>query len=197
MTSTFCSLILICKFPSQYLLRRLLTGFILRDMQDRACLGPALKERFDWHIFPTVGVLQDRKAYDKACKKFDNWLARQPKNAAGVVTRQASDNHRRFTGLVPTTGLVPPTPETASSYYNPSVISRSSSAPQPSTSNGTYPTVDGSATTLVGTSMQMQNDPGSEPPFSPSTTSASRPTQMLSRAMRVFVAWKATSPSSS
>ena len=48
-------------------------------MQDKANIGGALEERFSWRTF-TSAPLQDRKAFDSACQRYDEWLANETRS---------------------------------------------------------------------------------------------------------------------
>ncbi|KIM40851.1 hypothetical protein M413DRAFT_154519 [Hebeloma cylindrosporum] len=166
------------------------------DMQDKASVGNALRERFDWHVFSSP-ILQDRKAFDNACEKYDDWVAAQKAKLPSSPYRHSNTHHPRNSMSAP--GLVLPTLE-PSIAHDPNQISRSTSSPQPSTS---YHLDDTSSPTMTEvpslTRSHHHHDSGSTVHFaaalsSPSTASQmshSMPTQKLSRAMRVFVAWKA------
>lgn len=159
-------------------------------------MGNALRERFDWHVF-TSPILQDRKAFENACEKYDDWVAAQKAKLPSNPYRYS--NTHRSRNSMSTPGLVPPTPDSSVSHDH-NQISRSTSSPQPSTS---YHLDDTPSVTMTEapslTKSHHHHDSGSTVHFaaalaSPSTASQmshAMPTQMLSRAMRVFVAWKA------
>jgi len=157
-------------------------------MQDKASVGNALQERFDWHVF-TSPILQDRKAFDNACEKFDDWVAAQNAKLPSSPHRRHSNAHRSRHSTSTSDSSV---------SHDPSQIFRSASSPQshPSTSHHHD---DRSSITITEapsvTKTHHHHDSGSmvhfAAPSSPSNATQSMPTQMLSRAMRVFVAWKA------
>jgi len=169
--------------------------YIFRDMQDKASVGNALQERFNWHVF-TSPVLQDRKAFDNACEKYEDWAAAQNAKLPSSPHRHHSNAHRSRHSM-PAPGLVPTSDSSAS--HDTSHILRAASSPQshPSTSyhhDDTSSIAISEAPTLTKT--HHSHDSGSTvhfaaAPSSPSHATHSMPTQMLSRAMRVFVAWKA------
>ncbi|KAF8889986.1 hypothetical protein CPB84DRAFT_1785092 [Gymnopilus junonius] len=156
------------------------------DMQDKASVGHALAQRFDWHVF-TSPVLQDRKVFDTACKKYDKWLAAQRKaKAPGGPYHQSNNHHSRNSMSAP--GLVPSIPESSTSGDS-NVISRSISSLPQSTSVDETSSI---AATLVPTSNRRDSNDTALPSPSVSHESiTSISPQRLSRATRVFVAWKA------
>lgn len=159
-----------------------------RDMNDKAAVGNALEERFNWHVF-TSPILQDRKAFDSACEKYDKHIAIQKLSTNPY--RQSNSHQSRNSMSTP--GLVQPAPDfLIPNDHN--IISRSTSSPQPST--GDRPFNDSSSiTTATGTRHDTNSSHTQlvSPSVSQlSTHSHGGPTQMLSRAMRVFVAWKAS-----
>lgn len=111
-------------------------------MQDRARVGHALEERFGWSAYQTEPP-QDRKIFDAACQRYDEWFASEMKSSAF--------GHHRSKTLPTAEGLVG-TPKTEASSEN---------RLDPSFDHVPY------RTTPVAS-------------------------QQLSRAMRVFVAWKAS-----
>ena len=159
-------------------------------------MGNALRERFDWHVF-TSPILQDRKAFENACEKYDDWVAAQ--KAKSPTNPYRHSNTHRSRSSMSTPGFVIPTPDSSVSHDH-NQISRSTSSPQASTSHHLD---DASSLTVTEapplTKSHHHHDSGSTVHFaaalpSPSTASQmshAMPTQMLSRAMRVFVAWKA------
>lgn len=161
-------------------------------------MGNALRERFDWHVF-TSPLLQDRKAFDNACEKYDDWVASQKTRFPANPYRHS--NTHRSRNSMPTPGLVPPPTADSSVSRVHNQISRSTSSPQSSTSHHLDDTSSVTITeTPSMTKSHHRHDSGSTVHFaaplsSPSTASQmshAMPTQMLSRAMRVFVAWKAS-----
>lgn len=161
-----------------------------RDMNDKASVGHALEERFNWHVF-TSPVLQDRKAFDNACEKYDKHIAKQKREQSSTNPYRQSDSHRSRNSMS-TPGLV----QSISELLAPNdlnIIARSTSSPQPSSgdlhledtssiataiASGARQDINSSHTHLVSTSVSQISEAG--------------PTQMLSRALRVFVAWKAS-----
>jgi len=176
-------------------------------MLDKASVGNALQERFGWCVFPSP-ILQDRKVFDTACEKYDDWATAQKSKPPSDSYRNPNIYHSRNSTSTP--GLVLPTPDTSVSH-NRNAISRSTSSPQPSTSHHVDDTCS-IASTLVPSLTESHHHRHhhhhhhhhdslstihfTAAPSSPSTVSQmstqSMPTQMLSRAMRVFVAWKAS-----
>ncbi|KAJ3502866.1 hypothetical protein NLJ89_g8695 [Agrocybe chaxingu] len=86
---------------------QLLNNFEM-DMQDKASVGNALRERFNWQTFPSP-ILQDRKAFDLACEKYDNWAEQNKIHQPSVQVVHRSRNS--FSN----SGLVPPTPDSPDS----------------------------------------------------------------------------------
>jgi len=173
-------------------------------MQDKASVGNALRERFDWHVF-TSPILQDRKAFENACEKYDDWVALQ--KAKLPTNPYHHSNAHRSRNSMSTPGLVLPTPDSSVSHDH-NQISRSTSSPQYSSTShhfdDTSPVTATEAPPLTKSHHHHyhhhhHHDSGSTVHFaaalpSPSTASHmshAMPTQKLSRAMRVFVAWKA------
>jgi hypothetical protein len=171
-----------------------------RDMLDKACMGHALAERFNWHTFENA-LLVDRKAYNKACSDYDEWLEQEHKLKPAVDTSRYSQ-HRSPNSTSPAGVVLPPSDVSTLSHD----ISESISS-----------TGDPEASTLAPTpSIRMSVDDGSSVVtlaapsggrILPETASnlgvvesasmvSNAPSQvlpqhMLSRALRVFVAWKA------
>ena len=152
-------------------------------MQDKACIGNALKERFDWHIFGSP-VLQDRKAFNLACEKYDKWFADYKTHS----TLPKPAHHSKQSPSQP--GVIP---ESGSRDIHP--IARSSSSSYASTFKAEKEMDDSSSVTTTLAPSHRQTDPSVSPTTvsSPTTPQALPPTRQLSRALRVFVAWKATS----
>ena len=138
-------------------------------MQDKACVGPVLEERFNWHTCQSE-PLQDRKAFDEACQKYDEWLADEKQDQKNYPSPQC----HRMKALAPL-----PT----STGEDPDFL-------VPSSKNASQRSRGGliSATSLQSKFQGDLNGHSSRIPTRPLAC------QQLSRAMRVFVAWKASSP---
>lgn len=156
-------------------------------MQDKAAVGYALEQRFDWHVFPSP-ILQDRKAFDVACEKYDKWLAAERKAKAPSDHPYRQSNNHRSRNSMSTPGLLSSMPDSSTSHDS-NLISRSISSPQQTTSVDETSSI---ATTLVPTSNRRDSNHAALPSPSVSHESiTSTASQRLSRATRVFVAWKA------
>ncbi|KDR82916.1 hypothetical protein GALMADRAFT_238570 [Galerina marginata CBS 339.88] len=163
------------------------------DMQDKASVGHALQERFNWHVFPSP-ILQDRKAFDVACEKYDKWLVAERK--AKQSTELPYPQHRSRNSMSSPV-LIPPTPESSVSHDS-NIIARSSSSPHPAASERLSDDTSSLATTLVPSSNRHDSTASHNAPLvSPSVShmsAQSSVTQRLSRKTRVFVAWKPEAP---
>jgi len=151
-------------------------------MQDKACIGNALKERFDWHIFGSP-VLQDRKAFNLACEKYDKWFADYKTHSSLPKPAHHSKQSPSQPGVI----------QSGSRDIHP--ITRSSSSSYASTFKAEKEMDDSSSVATTLAPSHRQTDPSVSPTTvsSPTTPQALPPTRQLSRALRVFVAWKATS----
>ncbi|KAF9524283.1 hypothetical protein CPB83DRAFT_618717 [Crepidotus variabilis] len=133
------------------------------DMQDKACVGYALEQRFDWRTFE-LEPLQDRKAFDEANRKYDQWLASHRKPHVPAPT-----THRSRVSLSHPNAGLPPVDES------------------------TRPSVDDSASLATATTLVQSIRPPHEISIPPPTLPRSlypHPSSQLSRAIRIFVAWK-------
>ncbi|KAF8158083.1 hypothetical protein B0H34DRAFT_440662 [Crassisporium funariophilum] len=161
------------------------------DMQDQASVGHALKERFNWHTFPSE-ILKDRKLFNQACRKYDKWVLEQQrlKSSYHPYPQSASKHHHRSGNSFSNPSIIPPTPDTVTSHE--SVIARSISSPQP----GSERVVVDEPGANVSPTLHRHDPAVHFAPLSSPTSHhsmQSMPTQRLSRAMRVFVGWKAPS----
>ncbi|KAF4617321.1 hypothetical protein D9613_006139 [Agrocybe pediades] len=155
------------------------------DMMDRVAVGHLLKSRYDWHIFPDPkekngGISSERKAYDTNCAKYDAWLAKKGQNAPTASSWRRSMDIRSHSGLV----VVPPKHDTSET-----------NSPTISTADHSFADGHSISSTLIGSSTRSEHNSSQlVPPGSPTATKVCPAPQqkMLSRAMRVFVAWKAT-----
>ncbi|KAH9480652.1 hypothetical protein JR316_0007252 [Psilocybe cubensis] len=160
------------------------------DMHDKASVSHALEERFNWNVFRSP-ILQDRKAFDNACEKYDKHIAKQKRDQMATNPYRQSNSHRSRNSMS-TPGLVQPMSELLNAN-DLNMIARSTSSPQPSSGDRSLDDTSSIATAIVSNTRQDSNSShthlGSS---STSQLSEARPPQMLSRAMRVFVAWKAS-----
>ena len=169
--------------------------YCARDMLDKASVGHALQQQFSWHTFEGV-LLADRKAYDQACEKYDEWEEKQHQlklEAAAAAEYQARS--------MSSPGLALMSADVAAG--DASQIARSQSSPQPSTGS---PTLAPSLLTIMPGDASPPRASGKRVPdtataasyFGEAASSISAssyhvpPTEMLSRTMRVFIAWKAS-----
>jgi hypothetical protein len=60
---------------------QILTEFQL-DMQDKTSIKDSLEQRFSWRTFSSE-PLPDRKAFDAACQRYDEWLASETQKQLG------------------------------------------------------------------------------------------------------------------
>ena len=138
-------------------------------MQGKACVGHVLEERFGWHTHQSEPH-QDRKAFSEACLKYDEWLAGERKNHLSPQSHRVKASQ----ALAPLSSSTGEDPDSlVPSSKNPSQKSRETLT-----------------STILGTDLNLGHS-------SFATTripTQPLPRQQLSRAMRVFVAWKASSP---
>lgn len=174
----------------------------LRDMLDKACMGHALAERFNWHTFEGA-LLVDRKAYNKACKDYDEWLEREHKLKSAADTSRYGQHRPRNSMSAP--GVILPPSDVSTLSHDISEIASSTSYPEASTlapAPSIRMSVDDSSSvvTLAAPSggrilSETASSTGSGVVESASMVSNAPlqvlPQHMLSRALRVFVAWKA------
>ncbi|KAF8799001.1 hypothetical protein BYT27DRAFT_7264526 [Phlegmacium glaucopus] len=159
----------------------LLNNFTM-DFQDRAAVGYALQERFNWHVIPSRR-LQDRKVFDKACKKYDKWVL------AEQMKLSLCSDHKPNGKITDTRNSFSTPNINPSTHYSSPAIARSHSSPEASFQN------DGASLAHVSS---HPSDPAIHPaspppPSAPHLPTQLSPTRRLSRSMRVFVAWKAGS----
>ncbi|KAF8177014.1 hypothetical protein BJ912DRAFT_1063707 [Pholiota molesta] len=150
------------------------------DMLDKACMGHALAGRFNWHTFENA-LLVDRKAYNKACSDYDEWLEQEHKLKPAVDTSRYSQ-HRSPNSTEsisstsdPEASTLAPTPS-----IRMSVDDGSSVVTLAAPSGGRILPETASNLGVVESASMVSNAP-----------SQVLPQHMLSRALRVFVAWKA------
>lgn len=154
---------------------------LCRDMQDQASVDYALQEHVNWHVFASPRDLR-RKTFDEACKKWDKWVAKQEKRA-----RYLAHHHRKNGDGHGTNTSRPTLHEPQPKHSNGDLLS----TPTPGTQNGTT----SSTSDLNGKRSSSKEDlsPPTPIPFSPSSLP---PHKRLSRAIRVYVAWKSYDPNS-
>jgi len=156
-------------------------NFHCRDMQDQISLGHALKERFSWSVLSSSPSI-NRKAFDAACEKYDQWVAQQRQQTSSHSFRH--DNHLSSNTLS-NSDKVSDSPNTVSSPEGTSM----SMARNQSLTISSHPG--------VGESLKSTHLPhdatvhSASPPTASAHSTVPSPTQRLSRSVRVFVAWKA------
>lgn len=137
-------------------------------MLDKAGIGQTLEAQGSWGSFPSATPLDDRNAFDKACAKYDQWVAKQKNNSS-------IDGHDDSQSLLLSpTGIVLPA----------SKMSISSSH------------LDTSSDDVSSNSWRFSTPPTSheshtETTSLPATYTDIAPEKLLSRVLRVYVAWKA------
>ncbi|KAF9485800.1 hypothetical protein BDN70DRAFT_459133 [Pholiota conissans] len=170
------------------------------DMLDKACMGQALADRFNWHTFEGA-LLADRKAYNKACMDYDKWLEKDLKLKAAKDAYQCTQNQSH--NPVSSLGGVLSPPDLSS--HDVGQIARSSSNPESSSASlapsirtlmddrSLMATLAAPSRTLPETASAGSGSGVVEAASMVSSIPSSQmlPQQMLSRAIRVFVAWKA------
>ncbi|TFK40860.1 hypothetical protein BDQ12DRAFT_721473 [Crucibulum laeve] len=174
----------------------ILLGHFEMDMHDQVALGSAIQDRFSWPAVASAESL-DRKAFDTACERWDKWAKEQNSKLASHPYRQSHSNHYQPRNSVSTSSMAYVTPDKPSSKHD--SVSRSRSGSQ--TASGLHVNGEASATghspvhsSRPASSVHFTSTASPQPPSHPSIPpSASR---KISRAMRVFVAWKENSPSS-
>ncbi|KXN82864.1 hypothetical protein AN958_02138 [Leucoagaricus sp. SymC.cos] len=152
----------------------LLVNFEL-DMQDQASVDYALQEQVNWHVFASPRDPR-RKAFDESCKKWDKWVAKQERRAH-YLAHHHSRNHNGETSQEP-----------RHRNSNGDLLS----VPSAGISNGTAPNHNTDPRGKRFSSKQDLSD-ASPIPFGPSSLP---PDKRLSRAIRIFVAWKPHDPHS-
>lgn len=154
----------------------ILSNFEL-DMQDQISLGHALKERFSWSVLSSSPSI-NRKAFDAACEKYDQWVAQQRQQTSSHSFRHVHDHHS--SNLLSNSDKVSDTPNTISS--------REGMARNQSISSHT-----GEGESLKPTPLPHDATVhfASHSPTASGQSTVPSPTQRLSRSVRVFVAWKA------
>ncbi len=151
-------------------------------MQDQASLDYAIQEQVSWHVFSSPRDLR-RKAFDDSCKKWDKWVVKQQRRARYVARQRHLKNGEN--------GIAHPTsPESLQQHSSRDLLS----APTSEILNGN------GANHLSDELNDGRPLPNHELshhtstiPFSPSSLP---PHKRISRAIRVFVAWKDRDPTS-
>jgi len=147
-------------------------------MQDQASIGTALAERFNWHVFSSPD-LQDRKAFDAACEKYEQWVISENKLRVEAAGQHGMHGSLSMPGSGSvTSGLGVPV-DSPRSYGRTSMDGASSFG---------LPSASASTTSIAGSLVgAVEPSVAATPlPVIPLV-----PPQRISRAVRVFVAWKA------
>lgn len=158
-------------------------NFHCRDMQDQISLGHALKERFSWSVLSSSPSI-NRKAFDAACEKYEQWVAQQRQHTSSHPFRHVHDHHS--SNPLSNSDKVSDTPNTVSSREGTSI----NVAHNQSQTISSHP---GEGESLKPTPLPHDATVHFALP-SPTASGHSTvpsPTQRLSRSVRVFVAWKA------
>jgi hypothetical protein len=69
-------------YVSSVLIMSLTDVSLRRDMQDKTSIKDSLEQRFSWRTFSSE-PLPDRKAFDAACQRYDEWLASETQKQLG------------------------------------------------------------------------------------------------------------------
>lgn len=147
------------------------------DMQDQASVDYALQEQVNWRVFASPRDLK-RKAFDDSCKKWDKWVAKRERRDRYLARHPLrSGNNQIQTSQDPR-------------YRHSSDLL---SPPSAGSHNGIANGHGGGDSSGKRISVRRDSSIPSPIPFSPSSLP---PHRRLSRAIRVFVAWKARDPHS-
>lgn len=164
-------------------------------MRDHIALGTQLETRFMWKVFSSSPT-QDRKAFDAACEKWEQWEEEQAQRSPSHPYRFSTSRHRP-SNSVSTSGTLPLGTEITASHdghhetesRHPKVLRRTHSNLEV---HGMTSVSNGHSHQQYPHQHQQARNPAT---FSPSRSSRSTlvpsAPRRLSRAMRVFVAWKA------
>ncbi|GLB38376.1 hypothetical protein LshimejAT787_0502410 [Lyophyllum shimeji] len=132
------------------------------DMRDKCALGPALEERFSWSVVESQAS-SERKIFETACEKWDKWELEQL--AAAATPSEISPSH---------TG----------NHRHPLSGAHATPHPSPATLHFTETHDQGHGRHIAQTNKKRRLSTSSGSTLLP-------PTRRMSRAVRVFVAWKA------
>jgi hypothetical protein len=146
--------------------------FADRDMRDHFSLGSALEDRFAWSVMSS-SPSPDRKIFENACEKWDKWEHEQRHTIASHPYR--SPNRHRSHATV----------NSSSRGYSANI-----NVAEDSEHSGNRASQDYAGTPIFSHSRPQQDSRSKRASIS-SVSAMLPPTRRLSRAMRVFVAWKA------
>ena len=172
-------------------------------MRDQFALGSALEDRFAWSVVP-MPPTQDQKLFDIACDKWEKYQHQQ--NLDQIIETQPRP-YRRHSQLLSepavTLSYLPTIPDTISTRNNGSVrptFDFTDACPGPdaqqshslSTSNNSSSSRrDGRVGLTLSKIRSYASLPKSPDLPEPIEQQTPHPAHLLSRTMRVFVAWKA------
>lgn len=165
-------------------------------MRDQFALGSLLEERFAWSVVP-MPATQDRKLFDVACDKFDQYQRQQRLDQHAYHDHPQS--HRRsqqlFSDLPTSISHLPTIPDTMTSL--PPAINLEDAhtgvpaqGPPPLARNNSR----GSGRVLADRTSRILSTSHSHTSLVKGNledNEDTHPSQFLCRTMRVFVAWKA------
>jgi len=138
-------------------------------MQDQTSVDLTLQEQSDWHVFVSPRDFR-RQAFDDACKKWDKWVRKQ-ESRARYLARYPSRTLRNQEATLP-------------EHCN-GIPSADLDSPSIVTTNGHSVSLNGKCPTKQDFLDMVPLGSSSLPPF-----------KRLSRALRVFCAWKPQDPHS-
>lgn len=172
-------------------------------MQDQMVLGQTLKDRFSWSVFESPATAE-RNAFNNECRKWLEWEQEQrrkksphsspdntprPSTSRPLSTFSASNASNR--GDTPTLDNLPP--QNGGSTSRPwSSHSREVTQSKFSPRNSEASLVGGRDEWSDATTLRRSKSQASSSGSAASRLTAAPTTRRLSRAMRVFVAWKAS-----
>jgi hypothetical protein len=156
-------------------------NFQCRDMQDKISLGHALKERFSWSVLSSSPSI-NRKAFDAACEKHDEWVAQQRQQTSSHSFRHVHNHHSSNT--------LSDSDKVSDNAINSREGTSMSMARNQSQIISSHP---GEGESLKSTPLSHDATAhfASPSPTASAHSTVPSPTQRLSRSVRVFVAWKA------
>lgn len=145
------------------------TYFVDRDMRDHFALGSALEDRFAWSVMSS-SPSPDRKIFENACEKWDKWEYEQHHTASSHPYRSPNQHHL--------------------SKSHTTVNSSHAGNVNMANHSGNRAGHDYAGTAILPHARSQQDSRSKRASIS-SGSAMLPPTHRLSRAMRVFVAWKA------
>lgn len=155
------------------------------DMQDQYVLGYALRDRFDWTISLCLPP-PDRIAFDTACEKWRAWEA-QERHAVAAMRSRSSSTFTRPRASSNVSSQIS-APQMARAHSGQSGQSSGSSTLVPPQNERWDPKRDPKGHNASNESLPGNTKNGRPRNFS--IVSQIPPTGKLSRALKIFVAWK-------